>query len=176
MTDGPTREVWILRHAKAVPHRSDDHARELTERGHRQCGELAAHILDIGGAADVPATVLVSSAARARQTAELVLSGLGASSHVEISEILYRADADDVIEMLREIDERSSSVMVVGHNPTLEQLVWMLLDPEDDKGRHEAERGLSTGALAVLSVDAPKWATLTAGSGHLRLLYSPKAR
>ncbi|HLX89558.1 MAG TPA: histidine phosphatase family protein, partial [Acidimicrobiales bacterium] len=113
MTGASAREVWVLRHAKAVPHRSDDHERALTERGKRQCAEVAAHLVDIGCASDVPATVLVSSATRARETAELVLCGLDSRVEVEVRDALYRADADDVIEMLREVGADVPSVMVV---------------------------------------------------------------
>ena len=176
VSDGPRRDVWVLRHAKAVPHTSDDHGRRLTPRGHRQCAELAAHLVDRGAVTDVPTTVLVSSAARALETAELVLGGIGSSAAVDVRPELYRADADDVIEMLRELDDDAASVMVVGHNPTLEHLVWLLLDPEDDFGRRAAEEGLSTCALAVLSTDAPRWSVLTPGSGRMHLHYAPKAR
>jgi len=67
------------------------------------------------------------------------------------------------------------SVMVVGHNPTLEHLAWALLDPDDD-GRHKLDSGMSTAALAVVSEKVPKWAALDVGSGRLRFLYAPKAR
>lgn len=175
MSAAPARQVWVLRHAKAAPHQSDDHARPLTGRGRRQCDELAAHLVASGWAEKFPATVLVSSAVRARQTADRVVDALGVVARVDIVSALYRADADDVIELVRELPDDAASVVVVGHNPTLEHLVWALLDP-DDPGRRGADDGLSTGALAVIDLDASSWPALSTGTGHLRLLYSPKAR
>lgn len=175
MTDRPARQLWVLRHAKAEPHVPDDHRRNLTGRGRRQCAELAAHLARDGRAEALPALVLCSSAARARQTAELVLEALGALSKLQVEPALYQADVADVLEFVRLVDDDLPSVMVVGHNPTLEELVWELVEDEAS-GRDQLRRGLSTGALAVVGLPAPSWEAVAPGTGHLLSLYAPTAR
>ena len=174
MTEAATRQLWVLRHAKAAPHQADDHARPLTGRGRRQCAELAAHLTEAGRAEAMPPVVLVSSAARALQTAELVTEALGGSARLEVEPSLYEAQVDDVLELVRTLDDTLASVMVVGHNPTLEELVWVLVQG-DEEGRASYD-GLSTGALAVVGLDAPSWEGLVPASGRLLSLYAPTAR
>ncbi len=174
VTDRHRRELWVLRHAKAGAHTVEDHGRTLTGRGRRQCAELVSH-LTAGGTPDTaPRLLLVSSATRARDTAERVLQAFGDGARIEIEPALYEADAEEVIELVRQVDDELRSVMVVGHNPTLEGLLWLLV--EDDGGRELLRGGLSTGALAVVGFDSPSWAALKLGTGRLLSLYSPTAR
>lgn len=175
MTDAPARQLWVLRHAKAEPHHSDDHGRTLTGRGRRQCAELAAHLAEDGRAEALPPLVLCSSAARARQTAELVLEALGAVVTLQIEPSLYQAEVADVLELVRLVDDRLSSVMVVGHNPTLEELVWELVEDEA-AGRDRLRGGMSTCALAVVGLPAPAWSAAGPGTARLLSLYAPTGR
>ena len=168
------RELWVLRHAKAAPHTHEDHGRPLAARGRRQCVEVAEHLAAMGSPR--PKLVLSSSATRARQTAEGVLPGLGKKATVVVEPALYRADADDVVSILADADDEHGRVMVVGHNPTLLELVMLLLDPEDGAGRAELDRGMPTAALAVVSSRATRWAEFAPGTGRLKSLYVPKAR
>lgn len=167
------RTLWILRHAKAVPHSPRDHGRRLAARGRRQCEELSARLADMKGR---PSLVLTSSATRALATAEGVLPGLGAGAEMVVEPGLYQADPDDVIELVRQVDDARSEVMVVGHNPTIYELVLLLLDPDDTKGRKRVEPGLGTAALAVVSFDVDHWAQVGPRGGHLEELFVPKAR
>lgn len=167
------RTLWILRHAKAVPHSPRDHGRGLAARGRRQCEELAAHLPDMK---QTPTLVLTSSATRALETAEGILPGLGADAEVVVEPGLYQADADDVIALVGQVDDALTEVMVVGHNPTIYELVLLLLDPADTAGRKKVEPGLTTAALAVVSVDVDRWAQVAARHGHLEKLFVPKAR
>lgn len=175
MTDRPARQLWVLRHAKAEPHVADDHGRNLTGRGRRQCAELAAHLAEGGRAEALPPLVLCSSAARARQTAELVLEALGAVSKLQIEPALYQAGVADVLELVRLVDDDVPSVMVVGHNPTLEELMWELVEDEA-AGRDRLRGGMPTCTLAVAGLPAPSWEALSPGTGHLLSLYTPAAR
>lgn len=170
-----SRQLWVLRHAKAGPHTSNDHERPLTGRGRRQCAELAAHLAEGGRLEALPPLVLTSSATRALQTAELVLGALGDEARLEVEKSLYRADPEGVLDLVRALDDELASVMVVGHNPTFEELVWLLVEG-DDPGRELLRGGLSTCALAVVGLDAPSWAAVTPGGGQLLSLYAPTAR
>ena len=82
------------------------------------------------------------------------------------------ADADDVVEVIRELGGDAPSVLVVGHNPTFHELALLLLEPED-AGRARLETGFPTAALAVVAVPTPSWARLSPGTGTLLELRTP---
>lgn len=167
------RTVWVLRHAKAVPHSPRDHGRNLAARGRRQVEELAAHLATMASA---PSLVVSSSAARALQTAQGVLGALGPEAELTVDPALYEADPDDVLDIIRCTHDDTTEVMVVGHNPTFVELVSMLVEPDDADGHRQLEVGLATGALAVVRFDVDRWAKVSAGSGRLVELFVPKAR
>jgi phosphohistidine phosphatase len=167
------RHVWVLRHAKAAAAEQggDDHARRLTPRGHRQGAELAARLpgLSAPGRA-LPTHVVCSSARRARETADALIGALGTKATVDFERALYGADAGEALTLLRLAPDTASSVMVVGHNPTLHELVDDLLSPDDQAGHARLQEGFPTAALAVVRVEAGTWSSLAAGTGWLEEL------
>lgn len=168
------RQLWVLRHAKAASHSDDDRGRPLAERGRRQCAELAAELRASGIA--LPELTVSSPAVRARQTAELVLGGLDLSSPLETDGELYGADPDDVISRARLFDDELARIMVVGHNPTFEGLVLLLLASSDTAGRSRIDAGMPTCALAVVELPIDRWGELVTGEGTLQALFTPTGR
>ena len=89
---------------------------------------------------------------RAQTTARLVADAAGYSGKVIQSSLLYHASPDAVIEVLRSaLTPAARSVMIVGHNPGLEDLVAQLT------GEHV---GLPTAALVNVAVDIDRWSEL----------------
>ena len=173
---GPAvRHLWVLRHAKAEAGApgGDDHERSLTDRGRRQGAALAATLPSL--AADgcpLPGLVLCSTATRARQTAAAILGALGPDVMVEEERSLYHADADDVLARLRLVPDEVAGVMVVGHNPTLHELCFDLVDG-DSAGRARLEAGFPTAALAVVALGGRSWQQLARATGRLVALVVP---
>jgi phosphohistidine phosphatase len=167
------RTLWLLRHAKAVAHSPEDHERRLAPRGRRQCAELAEHL---AGCGRTPTLVLSSSARRATETARLVLAGLEPHAEVVVEPALYEAGVDDVLEVVRTRSGDRAEVMVVGHNPTFEELACALVGDDDPAGRRRLAGGLPTCALAVVSFEAGGWAEVGPGGGRLVELFVPGAR
>jgi phosphohistidine phosphatase len=166
--------VWVLRHAKAASQGTDDHSRPLTARGTRQAAEVGVSLAgDQLAAAPTPRLVLSSPARRALRTAELVVAELEGPVELVVERGLYSAEPSDVIDMLRLVDDDTPSVMVVGHNPTVHELAFDLLDADDEPGRSRLEQGFPPASLAVVEVPAPSWARLGAGSGTLLELRRP---
>jgi phosphohistidine phosphatase len=130
------RFLTIVRHAKAEKDSDDgsDYARTLNGRGRRQCEELrrwASNDEELGQFG--PATALVSSAARTTETFRLAFEGTPFVSVVHTSALMYngrrRVTAEDVLIDLAAIDPVTTSLLVVGHNPTvLELLVTLASD------------------------------------------------
>lgn len=168
--------MWVLRHAKAASHGLDDHSRPLTARGARQATAVGTYLAPspITGVRS-PELVLSSSARRAVQTAELVMAELDPQVELLVEPALYEADADDIVEMLRVLGGDTSSVLVVGHNPTVHDLVLLLLDDKDAEGRSRLHhQGFPTATLAVAALSTPSWARVAPGTATLLELRTPE--
>jgi phosphohistidine phosphatase len=112
-------QLWLLRHGEAVPHESKpDFERELTARGERQsvaAGEALARLgLEL-------AACYTSPLVRARQTAELACERL--SVRPEDREAIGKGfDVETLVELLAGHAD-GERILVVGHNPSFEQVV-----------------------------------------------------
>lgn len=116
----------LLRHGKAERDSAsgDDFDRKLTQRGVRESAAAAANLADLGLAPDL---VLVSPAARTRETWAAAQDAFpGVAWRVEPS--LYHAEERVVRKLAEEAGETSKAVMVVGHNPGLQELTIRLLN------------------------------------------------
>jgi phosphohistidine phosphatase len=168
------RSVWVLRHAKAEAQGPDDHGRALTDRGRRQAAAVGDYLAGaVLAGAESPRTVLCSSATRARQTAELAVKALDDDVDLRFEPALYGADADGVVDVLRTLEDAVTSVLVVGHNPTLHDLAVLLIDDAHEDERARVEARFPTAALAVVRVPASDWTRLALGTGRLVALRLP---
>ncbi len=164
-----SKHLFILRHAKSSwdDPGLDDHERPLAPRGQRACKVMAEHLRSN---AIAPELVLCSSARRTRETLEGVAP---AGKHVIESE-LYSATARDLVDRLRRVPDDVSSVMLIGHNPSVQMLAMRLARREDDAGERAAlERKFPTGALATLTFECG-WSELEPGRARLAAFLTPK--
>jgi phosphohistidine phosphatase len=157
------RLLYVLRHAKSSwddPGLAD-HDRTLAPRGRKATTLLAKHVRENGIR---PTIILCSTAVRARET----LDGIGLDGERSIEPELYGATADQWIARLNQVPDEVESVMAIGHNPALQQLVLALA------GRDETvEHKFPTAALATLAFEGP-WNELQPGSAQLTGLVRPK--
>lgn len=163
--------LYLLRHAKSswVDSGLRDHDRPLAPRGRRATTRLAGHVRRRRIEPDL---VLCSSARRAVETLDGIRGALHAN-HVIVEEALYGASAAQLLARLGRVDDDVRSVMVVGHNPGLEDLVVMLAGDGDDEAMAAVRRKLPTGALVTLSCPALGWNKLGPGGAHLESLVCP---
>ncbi len=159
--------MYLLRHAKSSwddPGRPD-RERPLAPRGVRDAKRVAKHLGRLGVA---PELVLCSPAVRTRETLELVLPALaGVAVHVE--DELYGAPGEALLERLRTVPEAIGSVMLIGHNPALQDLALTLAS--DNALRERVAAKFPTAALATLAL--PSW-RLSPGDGELVDFVVPK--
>jgi phosphohistidine phosphatase len=176
----PARLLWLLRHAKAAsapPSGGGDRERLLTARGRRDAEALGRR-LGPGGdqlgfdPADLPATVLCSTAARTVQTAERVLATLEPEPTVVHDRTLYGASAEELLEEVRATGGSDRAVMLVGHNPGIAELAVEIAAGGDALDQL-VEGGMRTCALAVVSLPVRTWSELAAGCGELVGLFTP---
>jgi len=100
----------------------------------------------------IPDLIISSSARRARMTAEAVVEGSGYNGEVRFSRELYGAGPEAYLEALQILDDEQLCVMIVGHNPDLEELLEILT------GDVEV---LPTAALAQVELNIDSWHELS---------------
>ncbi len=139
------RYLTVVRHAKASPAQPGeaDFDRELSKRGReqsRQLREWASDLDELGRFG--PTTALVSAAARTRETFARAFEGTPFVARSEFSELIYNGrhdvSAEDLLVDLAAIDPVTSSLLVVGHNPTVHEFVASLAKdlPKALRGYH----------------------------------------
>ena len=159
------KTLYLLRHAKSSWDDPElaDHDRPLAPRGLRNIAALAAHVRAKGIS---PSLILCSSAQRARETLAGVLPALDTEVEILIEDGLYGAGAAQLIARLREVGESVPSVMLIGHNPGLEDLAARL------DGRTSGAP-LPTAALATFEL-AGEWPALATGDATLVDRFTPR--
>jgi phosphohistidine phosphatase len=164
--------LCLLRHAKSSWDEPDlaDRLRPLAPRGVRAVGAMARHLRATAVAPDL---VLCSPARRAVQTWEGVSPGVPAGTRVEIDEAIYHADADELLARLREVPSVIGSVLLVGHNPGLQDLAIDLVRSGDTGLRERLMTKFPTGALATLEVPQ-NWHDLSWRTATLQAFVVPR--
>lgn len=154
-----------LRHAKSSWSDTtvDDRDRDLNARGRRDAVRMGELIRQNQLSPDV---IISSDALRARLTAEAVADVIGFQEAIALDRRLYLASPADIVAVIRTAAGAASTVMIVGHNPGLEQLVERLTGEPND---------LPTAALAQIELPIDQWRDLTVSTqGHLVDLWRPK--
>ncbi len=162
------KRLFLLRHAKAQPADGsvEDYDRTLMLSGMQDGAAMARYLRKADYRVD---TIICSAAARTTQTAELVLHEL--TAEIDYRENLYLADPARILAAVRAMPASVSSLMVVGHNPGLEECATLLArEPvrRKERARHEAlEEKFPTCALAILDFDVGRWRDVAQNSGKL---------
>jgi phosphohistidine phosphatase len=169
------KRLLLLRHAKAEGAASDDHKRGLVERGRKDSSRMGRFLRED---VYVPDLILSSDSARTRQTLDLVLPELGAKVPVQYLHELYLAEPEVVAAIVRRAPDNSGVLMVVGHNPGLEQCALALasvpLEKKLRKRYDTMDEKFPTCALAVIDFDVAKWSEIRPGKGELDAFVRPK--
>jgi len=114
----------------------------------------------------LPDRIFCSTAVRARQTAELLVPASGYQGEIEFRDDLYLAPSWQLRETLRELPDACAWVMIIGHNPGLEEFLQELTGEEEH---------LPTAALAQVELNIPNWESLQPSTrGKLLGLWRPK--
>jgi phosphohistidine phosphatase len=119
-----------------------------------------------------PELVLCSSALRTRETLARILPGLGPELTVRIEPALYSFEAEQLLQRLREAPGGVGSVMVIGHNPAMQELASVIA--AGGNRLDELRKGFPTAALAELDLRVGSWRELAPGSGRLTRFVVPR--
>ena len=166
--------LFLFRHAKSswTDPGLDDNDRPLNPRGQRSAPLIGrfmrAHKL-------VPDLVLSSPARRARDTWKLASAELGTAPRLVMDEALYDfGNGGRILDTVRSKADTAKSVMVVGHNPSIERLAQRLIGKGDVKLRKRLAEKYPTGALAMITFDATDWHAIEDGKGTLSVFVRPR--
>jgi phosphohistidine phosphatase len=166
------RRLILLRHAKSSWDDASlpDEKRPLAPRGKRAVAALEQYLQANDPEIEL---VLCSPARRTRETWDGVRNGLRSAPDVRFVPEVYEATADDLLDVLHQVDDRYTSILVIGHNPGMEDLADGLIADGKRKALARLGHGFPTGALATLSLDVT-WTELDRGAARLERYARPK--
>lgn len=164
------KTLILLRHAKTEADAVDDWHRQLTDRGREQATSLGPKVAELGISRLV---VYASTALRAAQTWEQIAPALGHDVIVRETPDMYAFEEDEILQVLRQVDEDEESVMLVGHNPGISYLTTLLTGEELPDDPAVSKYGaLRTCRGAVLEYDG-LWCDIDSQDATARSYLSP---
>jgi phosphohistidine phosphatase len=170
------RTLTLVRHATAenVQDRSD-HSRKLLSRGRRDAQAIGAWLCGATRAAELD-LALCSTSQRTRQTLDNIRAGGAAVRDTRFDDRIYNASAVGLLEVLREVPDSVTSLLMVGHAPGIPVLATALArdDPASTEVMNQLSLAYPTSGVAVLVFDGP-WAALAPEAAYLREFVVPRA-
>ena len=160
------RRLMLLRHAKAETgaRGQRDVDRALAPRG-RAVAPLVGSYLAAQGL--LPDHVVISSARRTRETWEGLAPALPQTPSHNYEPRVYEAAPKALLAVIHEAPAQAHTLLLIGHNPGLQDLAILLTGSGDDDARHRMREKFSTAALAVLDFAIDDWKSLAPSSGRL---------
>lgn len=151
------RQLLLLRHGKSDwSQNREDFERPLKDRGKRDAQRIGVW-LDRKGR--IPDCIISSPAERAIVTAEKCCKSMGLGVTAIVREMsLYHAAVDELLNTIQQLPDHCQRVLLVSHNPGLENLLLQLAAPL--LMSRNGEKRFPTAALALLEFDIPSWSAL----------------
>jgi len=158
------KTLLLLRHAKSSWDEPAlrDFDRPLAGRGKRDAPRIGKALAERG---PLPELVVCSTAARTRATIKAVAKAARIEAEVQFEDVVYGASSAELVKLIRRLPGEKNCVMVVGHNPGLEDLVERLTG---------SSRRMPTAALACIEFQVGGWDGIEDGEGKLAWLLTPK--
>lgn len=168
------KRLTLLRHAKSGDDGmvARDFDRPLNAKGRRAARAIGRHMRDTALQFDA---VLASPAARVVETLHEVEGGYGAALAPQWERRVYLASPDELLEIVHHAPADADSLLLVGHNPGLEQLVLALVPSRGDgTPREEVQLKYPTASLAELTFAVDRWEDVSEGGGELVRFVRPR--
>ncbi len=167
------KTLSLLRHAKSSwdDPVERDFDRPLNGRGHRAARRMGEWLLAEGLAFD---RITASPALRIRQTIEGLEAGLGHRLPIEQDKRIYMASAATLFDLVRECPEPVGHLLLIGHNPGLEDLLLIATEGDGSPLRAEAELKYPTATFATIEIPCDRWADLPEGGAKLTRFIRPR--
>lgn len=166
------KTLTLLRHAKSSWDDTveRDFDRPLNARGYRAAERMGAEIASLGLRFD---QVCASPAVRVKETLAGVAKGAGTQFAPRFEPLVYLASGESLLEVVQGFDDAAATVLLVGHNPGLEDLL-LLLVPEGGALRTQAALKYPTATLAAIDLPVTRWSDAAPGTGTLTRFIRPR--
>jgi phosphohistidine phosphatase len=167
------KTLTLLRHAKSGwdDPVTRDFDRPLNAKGKRAAQTVGRHLRDLGLAFD---HVVASPAIRVGETLDAVTAGYGRTLAPMWERRIYLASSATLLDVVHELPADAERVLMVGHNPGLEDLVMMLVPQTADGLRALVEEKYPTATLAELTLAADTWNGVASGGATLTRYIRPR--
>ncbi|MEZ4531712.1 MAG: histidine phosphatase family protein [Thermomicrobiales bacterium] len=158
------KQLIILRHSKTEKiNPAGDPARELTKPGRRWAMEAGREIQEAVG---MPDLLVTSNAIRALQTGDLAAEAMKFSGERRVVPEVYGATEHELIEVIQAFPDEFSAIVLVGHNPGMEELANSF--PGKRPSGH-----LPTAGWVVVEMAANAWKDASSGGGKVTAFGTP---
>ena len=164
---GTLEQILLMRHAHATWAQPGvrDYQRPLDERGESDAALMGKAIADRSLEPDL---ILGSAAVRCAQTCEIVTRAMHSDPETRLIEALYDHDYRFYIDLLAE--QGASSVMLIGHNPMMEDAARSLASSSEEAAGQRLKKGFPTAGVAIFNVSSEG----NPIHGHLAQFLTPK--
>jgi len=169
-----TKTLSLLRHAKSG---WDDPVARDFDRPLNDRGETAAKLIGkwLKGERSSFDHVIASPAVRVVETLDHVAIGLGDRFSPVWERKVYLASSATLMDILREVDDSNETVLLVGHNPGMEDLVLDLVpDTSGDALREAVYEKFPTASYAQINLEIDRWSEIMRGCGSLAKFKRPR--
>jgi phosphohistidine phosphatase len=167
------KRLTLLRHAKSGDDGTvaRDFDRPLNAKGRRAARAIGRHMRDKALRFDA---VIASPATRVAETLQEVEAVYGPGLAPSWKKNLYLATPDELLDAVHQAPAEAESILLVGHNPGLEQLVLMLVPDRREGARGEVEVKYPTASLAEMTFAVDRWEDVDRGGGDLVRFVRPR--
>lgn len=167
------KTLTLLRHAKSGwdDPVARDFDRPLNPKGQRAAQTMGQHMRTLGLEFD---HVLASPAVRVTETLEAVEAGYGTGLAPAWDKRIYLASSAMLLDLVRELPDALGRVLLVGHNPGLEDLALYLVPDDGGPLRDDIEAKFPTASLVELQFDVDRWEDVKRGSATLTRFVRPR--
>ena len=167
------KTLTLLRHAKSGDDGTirRDLDRRLNAKGRRAARAMGRDLKERAIAFDA---VIASTAVRVAETIEEVAASYGRAIEPRWDRRIYLASVADLIDVIQEAPAEADTLLLVGHNPGLEQLVLALVPDGAGDARGSVAEKYPTASLAEIALDIADWHDLETGLGRLVRFVRPR--
>lgn len=168
------KQLLLMRHAKSSWSNPSlhDFDRTLNERGHSAADIMAIYL---SNSYPLPDQIACSTAQRTRETLGYLLKTYTHPLNVILTRKIYEAPYGAIMELVHGVSDDVQTLMIVGHNPGMEEMAFSLCGDGDAKAFETLGFKYPTAACAHLSFDVERWSDVTRGCGYLKDFACPKS-
>ena len=158
------KKLYLMRHAKSSWTDSGlaDFDRPLNERGLNAARNMGKRL---AGRGHIPDAIISSPAKRAAATAALINEAGEFGIDIVFERRIYEAGAETLLTVVAGADDAAENLMLVGHNPGTETLIYLLTGKEEP---------MATAAIAEIDLDIGSWKSIRPAAGRLLTIMRPK--